>query len=284
MNATTDTSGQETTTVDEFAGISADDISSLLDGTAEEIALEQSNSEETDPNTDANTSINPNLSPEQISEMIKTGVSEAVQSVSQQPAQNQNGQQPSFEVQMEKHLTENLKTKHGLSEEGAGFMTSAMMEGLKPIMTMMTQGFQALQQKSTNLETQTTLADIDRNLESWLDNKGIASAQDRDDVITIAKANTAKIPNANLQTLRAEFEKVSARHLSRAVQEEENTFNQSSDDHTQIPPTPKGNRIGFNDVVQKIVKSQETQDDIGGDRFVSAVERMISNGVQGGGQ
>lgn len=282
----TDQGGQETATHDEFAGISADDISSLLEGTADEIALGVADSEETDERNSASQG-NSQLSPEQISDMIKTGVSEAVSSMSHnngQSQQNTQQQQVNFEAQLETHLSNSLKSKHGLSDEGASFMTSAMMEGLKPIMSMMANGFKALQQKDSAIETQTTLADIDRNLESWLDKKGISDADDRENVITLAKAKAARIPNASMQTLRAEFEKASARFLREAQDAEDRQTNRTQRDRENIPPTPRGNRIGFDDVVKKIAKSQDPQDDIGGGRFVSAVERILANGMSGGGR
>jgi len=279
-----ETTGQETA-VDEFAGIDPDALASLLSGNAEEIdggseqSTESADTETTNPSEPAVT-----LTPEQIQQTIQTAVKEGVQAGSQQAQTPPAQQQGDFMTQYRDTIQKNCVDNMGLKEDGAKFMTDFAMSVAQPLLQIMARGFQSVSQKSTEIETNTALSEVDRNLNSYLDAKKITDPSDRQDIMDLAKIRASQIANPSTETLQIEFEKIAGKYLVKQQQGEDEESELAEQEETESPPAVRGGKIGFEDIIGKINKSTASEDDIGGSRFTSAVERMIAAGVQGGGQ
>ena len=278
-----ETTGQETAT-DEFAGIDPDALASLLSGNAEEIdAAGEQNAEDAETTTTTPPDPAVTLTPEQIQQTIQAAVKEGVQAGQQTPTPPAT-QQGDFMTQYRETIQKNCVDNMGLKEDGAKFMTDFAMSVAQPLLQIMARGFQSVSQKSNEIETNTALSEVDRNLNSYLDAKKITDPSDRQDIMDLAKIRASQIQNPSTETLQIEFEKIAGKYLvkQQASEDEESTL--AEQEETESPPAVKGGKIGFEDIIGKINKSTASEDDIGGSRFTSAVERMIAAGVQGGGQ
>jgi len=270
--------GTQESGADEFAGINPDDVMALISGASEEINLPEAKQEAGSEQKPNNTVT---MSAEEISALIERGISEGISKGSKSQPQQQSGQASDpdkFFKDYEANLVKSYAQKHGLNEEGAAFMASTTMEAVKPLVNMMAQGFQKMQQANSEIVNQNTLQDVDRNLNSWLSEKGVTDKSLQSDIIKLAKINTAEIPNADMQTLRAEFEKVASRYIRDSVDDEDRRLEEAQETRNGLPPAVKSGKIGFDDIVQKVARSSAKDDDIGGKRLLALTERMIRGG------
>ncbi len=274
MNGIADT--QESSVVDEFSGIDPDDVMALISGASQEVSLpaEQGAGEEIKAPTGVT------MSPEDIQAMIREGISEGIsKGTRNQPQQQGQANDPNkFYTDYESSLKKSYADKHGLNEEGATFMAATAMESIKPLVHMMAQGFNNMRQADNDIVTQNTLQDVEKSMTSWLQEKNITDPVLRGDITKLAKINTAEIPNADMNTLRAEFEKVTSRYLKESVNSDEDILSNAQTTRRGLPPVVNSGKIGFDDIVQRVAKSSAKEDDIGGSRMLALAERMISSG------
>ena len=269
---------QETGT-DEFAGIDPDALANILSGEAEDIPVADDQQTEEGNETGSESTPSMPLTAESIGEIIEKSIERGVQAAgNQSPAQPQQGTEDFFDTYRNKLKESYMGPGYGLEQEGAEFMANAVVEGMKPLVGEIAKAFQAQAAKTDNVQAGSALDKLDAQLNSWLDGKGITDSGDRVDIMDLTKMRAAQVSNPTSDTVRIEFEKAATSRLR----------NQAPDDpepnNDDIPPVPKGNRIGFPDVVAKIRNSTDPKDDIGGERFSAAVTRMIASGMSGGGQ
>jgi len=279
-----DVATQESSGTDEFAGVDPQEVLNLIAGNVTEIdggkpEGEQTPRPENEPSpSNANEPGKSNFSRTDMQDVAAAAAAVALQANNS----NTNGKANAggnFLEQYEAGLVKVYGDKHGLNEEGAKWMAAAQMEGVKPLLEMVARGFQAQNQKSADLDNRNILSDVTTSLNSWLDTSGITDAQRRQDVMTIARSNTAAIDNADMNTLKAEYEKVAARFVREEQAEEDGDAN-LVEENQNLPPTIASGKIGIDDVVQKVVKSSAKADDIGGERLLALAERMIAGGMQ----
>jgi hypothetical protein len=278
--AETDTGVQESNANDPFAGINPDDVMNLISGTVTEIDDMNANGEQTpDENTPSiETPLQPaqtGVTKDELLDVVKTTLAAGIQVGTGTQANPQDA--GDFLETYKAGLIKDYMSSQGLDEKGAEFLASTNMAAIKPLLALMAQGFKQVNNRSTDLDNKSILVEVDQNLNSWLDGKNVKDAQRRQDIITIAKANASQVPDADMNTLRVEFEKVSARFVEEEQAEEDGIIAQAEENNS-LPPVTSSGKIGFEDVVARVRNSTDRKDDIGGERFTALAERMIAGG------
>ena len=213
---------------------------------------------------------------------VKSGMAEVLEAVKVAPAANSGTPPVDAMAALKDHITKSIISKQGLNETGAGFMAESVMAGIGPVITIFQQKINAQQGTIDGLRSETVIGDLDRNIGTWLDGHNITNVEDRTDITELSKTRAVREHGdaATSAHVRAEVAKIANRFVKSSVAGE----NGDTDvviKRNAITPAPGGDGVsGQDDIAQRVLKSTDPRDTMGGDRF----QKLVASFIGGGGQ
>ena len=135
----------------------------------------------------------------------------------------------------------------------------------------------ALQGNIGQVQSTMGTADLNRTLDTWMDERKIPT-DDRADIKDLVAIRTLQKhgQNATARHLRAEFEGIAGRRVKASVARTEQRRSTLTNANTQPPPGGRG-AAGDADVTRQILNSNKPEDDLGGSRW----QRLVARYIQG---
>lgn len=135
----------------------------------------------------------------------------------------------------------------------------------------------ALQGNIGQVQSTMGTADLNRTLDTWMDERKVP-ADDRADIKDLVAIRTLQKhgQNATARHLRAEFEGIVGKRVKASVAKTDQRRINLTNANAQPPPGGQG-AAGDADVTRQILKSKKPEDDIGGTRW----QRLVARYIQG---
>jgi len=216
-----------------------------------------------------------------VTDAIKTGMAEVLGAVKSASEDSKPTPAPGDGMAaLRDHVTKQIMTSQGLSEEGARFMTESVMAGIQPVVQVFQRQIQQLNGTITNLRSENTLGDLDRKISGWLDGHRITDEGEREDIADIAKFRAHRLKGNDVKEadIRSEITKLANRSVKTSVSMDKKETRETNDRARKTPPPGGDGLSGQDDLISKVNASTSSRDTIGGDRFQRLAASLISGG------
>lgn len=191
----------------------------------------------------------------------------------QQGGQRQGQPATYFDLAREKVKSRNPD----LSDASVEFLAAPMADMMEEMDKRISGHISALQSHVGQVQTTMGRADLERMMDTWLEERKVPP-DDRQDIKDLVALRTLQTygQNATARHLRAVFEDITGRRLKAGVARTE-ARRTTLQQRNEQPPAGGRGAAGDADVTRQILKSKKPEDDIGGSRW----QRLVARYIQG---